>query len=81
MDEVTRVEMDRRGEECPAPTIKTVDAIKGLRRPDAAICAADIPYQAGTLGYSSETKKTGDAEWEIVLAPPASKRRSRQTTN
>ena len=84
MADVKRLEMDLRGEECPVPTIKTVDAIKQLGRNEAgetvvvqlddAVCASDIPYQAGTLGYSSKTIKTGDSEWEIILTPNASRK-------
>ncbi len=70
--------LDLRHEECPIPTVKTVDALKKLRRTapeevtvvlDDAACAADIPYQAGRLGYVSETKVTGDSEWTIRLVP------------
>ena len=84
MADLKRVEMDLRGEECPVPTIKTVDAIKRLgNNPagetvvvqlDDAVCASDIPYQAGTLGYSSKTIKTGDSEWEIILTPNAARK-------
>jgi TusA-related sulfurtransferase len=79
MANVKRLEMYLQGEECPVPTIKTVDVIKQLGRNEAgetvvvqlddAVCASDIPYQAGTLGYSSKTIKTGDSEWEIILTP------------
>jgi TusA-related sulfurtransferase len=77
MGDATRLEMDLRGEECPIPTIKTVNAIKRLRTGaadqtvvvmfDDSVCAVDISYQAGMLGYSSKTTKTGDSEWEIIL--------------
>lgn len=84
MTDLKRLEMDLRGEECPVSTIKTIDGIKQSGRNEAgetvgvqfddAVCASDIPYRAGTLGYSSKTIKTGDSEWEIILTPNAGRK-------
>lgn len=84
MTDLKRLEMDLRGEACPVPTVKTIDAIKQSGRNEAgetvvvqlddAVCASDIPYQAGTLGHSSKTTKTGDSEWEIILTPNAGRK-------
>ena len=73
------MEMDLRGEECPLPTIKTIEAIKRLKEKggetvtvmiDDAVCAADIPYQAGHLGYTVQSEVIGTSEWRITLTPP-----------
>ncbi len=67
--------LDLRGLECPAPTIKTVEALKRLRGVeevvvvvlDDAVCAADIPSQASRFGDEPCTEVTGTAEWTITL--------------
>ena len=74
-----RLEMNLRGEECPVPTLKTVDALKSIRRNggeetvvvrlDDAVCATQIPSEAGRLDYAAQTTKTADSEWEILLTP------------
>lgn len=72
------VRLDLRGEECPVPTRKTIDALRGARARDEelvvvtddAICAADIPYEAGRLGYAARTVLTAASEWTITLTPP-----------
>lgn len=69
--------LDLRREECPVPTVKTVEALKSLRQAQEevtvvltdAVCAEDIPYQARRLGYQTETELTGDSEWTIHLVP------------
>lgn len=69
--------LDLRGEECPVPTIRSVDAIKGLKGSDEiivvvtddAICAEEIPFQAGRLGYVAIMEETGPSEWTIRLEP------------
>ena len=69
--------LDLRGQECPVPTIKTVEAIKRLKENregvvvvvDDATCAADIPFQAGQLGYVATREETGASEWTIRLEP------------
>ena len=66
--------LDLRGEECPAPTIKAVEAMKRLNSKetlvvvlDDPICAEDIPFQARLLGYLADTEETGAPEWTITL--------------
>ncbi len=81
IDDSMRVAMDLRGQECPVPTAKTVDALREIRRNqrdetvvvklDDAVCAAQIPYEARRLDFSARTTKTADSEWEIVLTPRA----------
>lgn len=69
--------LDLRGEECPIPTVKSVEAIKGLNGSDEtivvvtddAVCAEEIPYQAGQLGYIATSEETGTSEWTIRLEP------------
>jgi len=69
------MELDLRGEECPIPTIKTMEILKQLDSKneivtvvvDDATCAEDIPYQAARLGYISETTVTAISEWTIKL--------------
>lgn len=72
--------MDLRGQECPIPTIKTMEAIKGLKGKDEtviviiddAVCAADIPFHAGQSGYLASSEETGASEWTITLTPGGS---------
>lgn len=71
------MQLDLRGQECPVPTIRSVEAMKRLKggeetivvTVDDAVCAADIPFQAQRLGYRASTEETGDSEWTITLAP------------
>jgi TusA-related sulfurtransferase len=71
------VDLDLRGQECPVPTLKTVETLKRLKgrgetvvvRVDDAVCATDIPYEAGRLGYGAETNVSGTSEWVITLTP------------
>ena len=70
--------LDLRGLECPEPTIKTINVLRGLTERqeiivvvDDAVCAADIPFQAGRNGYTARTKETGASEWTITLTPIA----------
>ncbi len=71
------MELDTRGQECPVPTIRAVEAMRRLREHDGqeeivvitddAVCAAEIPYQARTRGYSAASRSTGASEWTITL--------------
>ncbi len=70
-----------RGMECPVPTRKAVEAMKRRRTDgdleeivvitDDAVCAAEIPYQAGALGYRAASELTGTSQWTITLRPQA----------
>ncbi len=72
--------LDLRGEECPVPTLRTLAALRDARGgarqlvvvTDDAVCAADIPYAAGRLGYAARTEVTADSEWTITLHPASS---------
>ena len=70
------MELDVRGEICPYPMMKAVDAMKKVKGEenvvvitDHAPCLDTIPPQAGRYGYSSNVKKTGSPEWTITLTP------------
>ncbi len=72
-----RMFLDLHGEECPVPTVRSVEAIKGLKGSDEtivvvtddAVCAEEIPFQAGQLGYMSTREEAGASEWTIRLEP------------
>ncbi len=80
------MELDMRGQECPLPTVRAVEAMKRLRdsgqREDIVVitddptCAADIPHQAGALGYQAASHRGDAAEWTITLRLPADGGRS-----
>lgn len=68
-------ELDVRGEICPYPMMKTVQALKKLGRDeneltvitDHAPALDTIPTQAVRLGFTVEIKETGSPEWQIIL--------------
>ncbi|MBL8130714.1 MAG: sulfurtransferase TusA family protein [Anaerolineae bacterium] len=67
--------IDLRGEICPYPMMKTVQALKKLGKEerelvvviDHAPALETIPTQAERLGFSVEIKETGSPEWQITL--------------
>ena len=70
------MELDVRGEICPYPMMKAVEAMKKLKGnaevvviTDHAPCLDTIPPQAGRYGYSANVKETGSPEWTITLTP------------
>ena len=70
------MELDVRGEICPYPMMKAVEAMKKLQAnenvvviTDHAPCLDTIPPQAGRYGYYANVKKTGSPEWTITLTP------------
>ena len=73
------IEIDARGLECPIPTQRAVEAMKRARergdldalvvQTDDAICAADIPYHARSLGYEASSERVGGDAWTITLRP------------
>lgn len=75
-----------RGQECPLPTVRAVEAMKRLRDSgqreeivvitDDPTCAADIPHQAGALGYQATSQRGAAAEWTVTLRPPSDGERS-----
>jgi tRNA 2-thiouridine synthesizing protein A len=68
-------ELDVRGEICPYPMMKTVQALKKLSSDelglevitDHAPALDTIPTQAARLGYSASIEETGTPEWRITL--------------
>ncbi|SVE14455.1 uncharacterized protein METZ01_LOCUS467309 [marine metagenome] len=70
------MELDVRGEICPYPMMKAVDAMKQLKGSDSVVvitdhapCLDTIPPQAGRFGYTCEIEESGGAEWTIKLIP------------
>ena len=70
------MELDVRGEICPYPMLKAVEAMKSLKGSenvvvftDHAPCLDTIPPQAGRYGYIYQVEESGQAEWIITLKP------------
>ena len=70
------MELDVRGEICPYPMMKAVEAMKKLKGSDRVVvltdhapCLDTIPPQAGRYGYSCHVDESGSAEWTITLIP------------
>ena len=70
------MELDVRGEVCPYPMLKAVEAMKKLKGKeevvlitDHAPCLDTVPPQAGKYGYRYEIEETGSREWTITLIP------------
>lgn len=72
---MTRKQLDVRGEICPYPMMKTVQALKKLDGAadglevitDHAPALETIPTQAARLGYAASIEETGSPEWTITL--------------
>lgn len=72
---MTMQQLDVRGEICPYPMMKTVQALKKLKSDatglevitDHAPALETIPTQAARLGYSANIEETGSPEWKITL--------------
>ena len=68
-------QLDVRGEICPYPMMKAVQALKRLTPnetgleviTDHAPALETIPTQAVRLGYTSAIEETGSPEWKITL--------------
>lgn len=68
-------QLDVRGEICPYPMMKAVQALKRLKPNDSGLevitdhapALETIPTQAVRLGYSSVIEETGSPEWTITL--------------
>jgi tRNA 2-thiouridine synthesizing protein A len=70
------MELDVRGEICPYPMLKAVEAMKKLKGADEVVvftdhapCLDTIPPQAGRYGYTCQVEENGGAEWTITLIP------------
>jgi tRNA 2-thiouridine synthesizing protein A len=68
-------QLDVRGEICPYPMMKTVQALKKLKGDDLGLevitdhapALETIPTQAARLGYTATIEETGSPEWTITL--------------
>ena len=70
------MQLDVRGEVCPYPMLKAVDAMKKLKGSETVVvltdhapCLETIPPQAPRYGYTSSVEQTGQPEWTITLTP------------
>ena len=67
--------LDVRGEICPYPMMKAVDALKKLKPTedtlevltDHAPALTTIPWEAAKLGFEADIDETGSPEWRITL--------------
>ncbi|GIV77965.1 sulfurtransferase TusA family protein [Litorilinea aerophila] len=68
-------QLDVRGEICPYPMMKAVEALKKLGPNDEGLevitdhapALETIPTQAARLGYRADIQETGSPEWRITL--------------
>ena len=68
-------ELDVRGDICPYPMLRTIQALKELSPDDAGLevvtdhapALDTIPTQAARLGYAVDIQETGNPEWRITL--------------
>jgi TusA-related sulfurtransferase len=70
------MKLDVRGEVCPYPMLKAVEAMKKSKAAenivvitDHAPCLETIPPQAARFGYTCSIAETGAPEWTITLQP------------
>ena len=69
------IELDVRGEICPYPMMKAVQALKKLAPDDDGLqvitdhapALDTIPTQAARLGFQTEIEETGTPEWRITI--------------
>ncbi|MGL4650174.1 MAG: sulfurtransferase TusA family protein [Caldilineaceae bacterium] len=72
-------QLDVRGEICPYPMMKTVQALKKLTTDDRVLevitdhapALETIPTQAARLGFAAVIVETGAPEWTITLTRTA----------
>jgi len=68
-------QLDVRGEICPYPMMKTVQALKKLQAGDEGLevftdhppALETIPTQAVRLGFETKIEENSSSEWRIVL--------------
>jgi TusA-related sulfurtransferase len=73
------MKVDARGEICPYPMMKAVEAMKKVKGKqesvlviiDHAPALETIPPQAARLGFDVKIEEVGSPEWEITLTPKA----------
>lgn len=70
------MKLDVRGEVCPYPMLKAVEAMRKVKgREDVVVitdhapCLETIPPQASRHGYEYSVRETGSPEWTITLTP------------
>ncbi len=69
------MKLDCRGEVCPYPVLRTVEAMKKSPQEvievltDNAPTLETIPAQAERMGFSVKIEQTGNTEWKITLTP------------
>ncbi|MGH2558566.1 MAG: sulfurtransferase TusA family protein [Thermomicrobiales bacterium] len=70
------MKLDVRGEVCPYPMLKAVEAMKAAKGAESIVvitdhapCLETIPPQATRHGYVAESEETGSPEWTITLTP------------
>ncbi|HEY8477230.1 MAG TPA: sulfurtransferase TusA family protein [Chloroflexota bacterium] len=68
------MKLDVRGEICPYPMMRAVEALKKLPEgevlevyTDHAPALSTIPWEAAKLGFEAEIEETGSPEWRITL--------------
>ncbi len=73
------MKLDVRGEICPYPMLKAVEAMKRLPNGEVLEVITDhapaldtVPAQAHRLGFHCEIRETGSPEWTIILSRPSS---------
>jgi tRNA 2-thiouridine synthesizing protein A len=74
--------LDVRGEICPYPMLRTVEALKKLPAGEGLEVVTDhppalstIPWEAAKLGYEATLSEAGHAEWRIDLRPAAARKK------
>ncbi len=70
------MELDVRGDICPYPMLKTVEALKKLPKNKTLVVITDrapalesIPTQAHRRGFGVTIEQVGNPEWRITLSP------------
>jgi len=71
-------QLDVRGEICPYPMMRAVEALKKLSPGEGLEVITDhppalstIPWEAAKLGFEATLAETGRAEWTVILQPAA----------
>ncbi len=66
--------LDVRGEICPYPMMRTVDALEKLMPDeelevltDHAPALSTIPWEAAKRGYDVDVQKVGNGEWKLTI--------------
>jgi TusA-related sulfurtransferase len=69
------MKVDCRGEICPYPMMRAVEAMKKARPGETIEVVTDhppaletVPAQAAKMGWKAETRERGSGEWAILLS-------------